>query len=69
MIYLAKETVLTTELLKKMLGKFNLETVPKLNKYKNYYDGIQAIANKQYKDPTKPCNKTVINYCKNIVDS
>ena len=69
MMYVAKETVLTTELLKKMIGKFNIETVPKLNKYKNYYDGIQAIANKQYKDPTKPCNKTVINYCKNIVDS
>jgi SPP1 family phage portal protein len=38
-------------------------------KYKNYYDGIQSILNKAYADETKPCNKTVINYCKNICDS
>lgn len=69
MIYLSRETVLTTELLKKMIGKFNLETVAKLNKYKNYYDGVQAILQKKYNDASKPCNKSVINYCKNIVDS
>lgn len=40
-----------------------------MRKYKNYYDGLQIILNKAYDDPTKPCNKTVINYCKNIVDS
>lgn len=40
-----------------------------MRKYKNYYDGLQVILNKAYDDPTKPCNKTVINYCKNIVDS
>ena len=38
-------------------------------KYKNYYDGVQQILNKSYADTSKPCNKTVINYCKNIVDS
>lgn len=42
---------------------------PKLEKYKKYYDGLQAILNKSYTDPSKPCNKSVINYCKNIVDS
>lgn len=52
-----------------MMSKFKLEEQPKLLKYKNYYDGIQAILQKKYSDPTKPCNKTVINYCKNIVDS
>ena len=52
-----------------MIQKFNQEVVPKRKKYKNYYDGIQAILRKEYSDPTKPCNKTVINYCKNIVDS
>ena len=41
----------------------------KLTKYKKYYDGLQAILNKSYTDESKPCNKTVINYCKNIVDS
>ena len=69
MIYLSRETELTNSLLKKMLDRFNVETVAKLNKYKNYYDGIQAILNKKYNDASKPCNKSVINYCKNIVDS
>ena len=52
-----------------MINHFNLNVQPKLKKYKNYYDGIQAILNKRYSDETKPCSKTVINYCKNIVDS
>jgi SPP1 family phage portal protein len=52
-----------------MINRFRVNVEPKLNKYKNYYDGIQAIFNKTYSDPSKPCNRTVINYCKNIVDS
>ena len=69
MFYLNKDTELSVELLNKMINRFNLNVQPKLTKYKNYYDGIQAILNKSYSDPTKPCSKTVINYCKNIVDS
>lgn len=69
MFYLDKNKELTQELLYKMLNYFQLNVQPKLEKYKNYYDGIQAILNKSYADPSKPCNKTVINYCKNIVDS
>ena len=69
MFYINKDTELTVELLQKMINKYNIEVQPQLNKYKNYYDGIQAILNKKYADETKPCNKTVINYCKNIVDS
>ena len=69
MFYLNKDTELTTELLSKMINRFNISVKLKLNKYKNYYDGIQSILNKSYTDTTKPCNKTVINYCKNIVDS
>lgn len=52
-----------------MIERFRLEVVPNKTKYKNYYDGIQAILNKSYNDASKPCNKTVTNYCKNIVDS
>ena len=52
-----------------MINHFRINVEPRLNKYKNYYDGIQAILRKEYSDPTKPCNRTVINYCKNIVDS
>lgn len=69
MFYLNRDAELSVELLQKMINRFHINVEPKLNRYKNYYDGLQAILNKAYADPTKPCNKTVINYCKNIVDS
>lgn len=69
MFYLNRDAELSTNLLQKMITRFRVNVEPKLNKYKNYYDGIQAILNKSYSDATKPCNHTVINYCKNIVDS
>ena len=69
MFYLNKSTELTIEILNKMINRFRVNVEPKLNKYKKYYDGIQQILNKSYTDASKPCNKTVINYCKNIVDS
>lgn len=69
MFYLNRETVLDAELLKKMINRFHLNVEPNLQKYKNYYDGKQKILEKQYSDPSKPCNKIVDNYCKNIVDS
>lgn len=69
MFYISKDKELTIELLQKMISRFNVEVQPKLKRYKNYYDGIQAILNKSYADYTKPCNRTVVNYCKNIVDS
>lgn len=69
MFYLNKDTPLDKALLQKMITKFRVNVEPTLNKYKNYYDGVQAILSKQYSDESKPCNKTVINYCKNIVDS
>jgi SPP1 family phage portal protein len=67
--YLNKDTELTVALLHKMIQRYKLNVLPKLDRNKNYYDGIQQILNKSYKDASKPCNKTVINYCKNIVDS
>lgn len=67
--YLNRNTELTTDLLNKMIGRFNIEVKPKLIKYRDYYQGKQAILNKQYSDASKPCNKTVINYVKNITDS
>ena len=69
MFYLNKEAELNIELLQKMINRFRINVEPKLNKNKNYYDGIQAILRKAYADESKPCNRTVINYCKNIVDS
>ena len=69
MFYIGKDNELTEVLLHKIISKFNIEVLPKLRKNKNYYDGIQSILNKSYKDTSKPCNKSVINYCKNIADS
>lgn len=69
MFYLNKDKDLDITLLNKMINRFRLNIQPRLEKYKNYYDGIQAILNKSYSDTTKPCSKTVTNYCKNIVDS
>ena len=69
MFYINKDTELTSALLQKMINKFYLINQPKLNRYKNYYDGIQAILNKSYADKEKPCSKTVINHCKCLVDS
>lgn len=69
MFYINRETELTTELLYKMISKFNAEELPRLKSFKNYYDGKQAILNKAYADTSKPCNKTVLNYARSIVDS
>ena len=52
-----------------MITRFRLNVEPKLITYKKYYDGLQAILNKRYADETKPCSRTVLNYCKNIVDN
>lgn len=67
--YLGKDTPLTRELLSKMIERFHVQEKPRLLRYKNYYDGKQAILNKSYQDATKPCSHAVINYCRNIVDS
>ena len=60
---------LSVELLHKMFTKFQTAVAPRLLKYKNYYDGAQAILSKCYSDESKPCNHTITNYCKNITDA
>lgn len=69
MFYISKDKELTIDLLQKMISKFNVEVQPKLKRYKNYYDGIQAILNKSYADASKPCSRTVVNYMKDITYS
>lgn len=69
MFNLNRETELTPDLLYQMLNRFNLNVLPKLQKYKNYYDGTQAILRKSYADASKPCNRVVTNYCADIVSS
>ena len=43
MFYLNNSEELTAELLQKMFNSFSLNNEPRLNKYKNYYDGVQKI--------------------------
>ncbi len=69
MFYVNKDAELSVELLKKMLDRFTTDVKPKLVKNKKYYDGLQEILNKEYSDASKPCNRTITNYCKNIADS
>ena len=69
MFYLNKSIELSCQLLTKMINRFYTTVEPKLITYGNYYNGLQAILHKTYSDPTKPCSRTVVNYCKNIVDS
>lgn len=69
MFYLNKDKELTPDLLNKMINRFRNEVQPKLQKYKDYYDGNQKILSKYYADASKPCSRVVTNYCKNIVDS
>ncbi len=69
MFYINKNTELSIELLNKMIHRFITEDKPKLEKNKKYYDGAHDILNKVYSDETKPCSKTITNYCKNIADS
>ena len=52
-----------------MISYFNCNVQPKLKKYKEYYDGSQAITRKQYTDPSKPNSRVVTNYCMNITNS
>lgn len=52
-----------------MINQFNLSAVPRLKKYRNYYNGKQAILNKSYPDSSKPCSRVVTNYCQDIADA
>ena len=69
MFYLNKEIELNAEILRKMINRFYLNDEPRIKKYKDYYDGKQAILGKSYADDTKPCNKVITNFCANIVNS
>lgn len=69
MFCISKETELTTDLLTRMISKFMLDRQPKLQKWKNYYDGKHIIMNKSYADASKECNHIVTNYCKIITDT
>lgn len=69
MFLLNRNEELTIDILNKMLNRYASNYLPVLIHYKDYFDGKQAILYKTYEDPTKPCSKTVTNFCKNITNS
>lgn len=69
MFTINKNQELDELLLYKMLNKYKTDVQPKLQTYKKYYDGNQNILAKSYNDSSKPCNRTVTNFCQNITDS
>lgn len=66
MFLLDKTQLLTETLLGKIIQGFQMNELPKLNKYWNYYKGNQEIMRKVATDIGKPCNRIVSNYCYNI---
>lgn len=69
MFYLSKDKQLDEKILSKIILKYRSDIQPILKKCKRYYDGEHDILTKSYVDENKPCNKTIINYCKNITDN
>ena len=69
MFCINRDMELTPDLLARMIDKFLLNEQPRLQKWKNYYDGRHAILNKSYADASKECNHIVTNYCKIITDT
>ena len=56
------------EEIKKRISDFQRQELPRLCRLKNYYGGMHAIVSAA-KDPGKPDNRLVCNFCKNITDS
>lgn len=69
MFYIDKDRELTAELLQKIIRTFTNNVRPRLQRWKDYYDGKHAILNKTYADPSKACNRIVTNYCKIVVNT
>ena len=61
--------VMTTEIAGRIINAFMLNELPKLIKYKNYFEGQQAILNKAPSDTGKPDNRIVVNFCNAIVEN
>lgn len=69
MKFLCSREELNAEKIIDFLQKFNQLESFRLNKYRDYYDGKQAILRKVAIDKTKPCNKIVTNFCSQITDN
>lgn len=65
--YLNSIEELTEDKILKIIRDFRLTELPRLQHYKDYYEGDQAIMYKTYTDESKPCNRVVVNHCYSIV--
>lgn len=61
------DSVLTPMQIVSIIQDYKTREVPRLLKYRNYYDGKQKILQKSYADKDKPCNKIVTNFMYSIV--
>lgn len=64
-----KMQAMDAALVTKIVQRWRTEEHPSLCRYFDYYMGNQDILRKHYKDPSKPCNHIVTNYCDNIVNN
>ena len=69
MFYLNRETILSPDVLAKLISKFTLNEQPKLESWRNYYEGRHAILNKRHEDESRPCNKATTNFCRVVTDT
>lgn len=67
--YVNDITELTEGKIAKIILDWQSNQLQKLIDYSDYYMGSQEILNKYYSDPSKPCNKIVVNYCYDIVEN
>lgn len=65
---LHKDTVITNELIDKLIEKHSAER-SRILRMKRYYDNLNDIMNRQYTDPNKPQNKISHNYAGLITDN
>ena len=68
-ILYSRDEPLTAMQVGKIINRFQMQQLPKLMRWHNYYMGRQDILLKEPSDEGKPCYKIVTNFCKSIVDN
>lgn len=69
MYLIDKNAELTPLILGKILNRFQMVELPKMNRFYKYYKGEQAITLKKPTDTGKPANKVITNFCHTITDT
>ena len=68
MFLLDRTEELSTLTLGKIIQTFMTRDLPRLEKYHKYYKGHMKIDYKQPSDTGRPCNRTVVNFCRTCVN-